>query len=267
MSAASSKSNEGPSGKKPSIQAVTENSVAESYVFSELQAAKRTLKWTRIVTGLLIAGALIETIFVAGGMYNNLQPSAAASVVDGLIAQRVNDNSDNIKSSIEEKAPQLIAQIPGQAIDAMPKIRESIESKFVGSLNTFATSSSSKLDAQVTQYLNDHQDEVRAALADGQDPAAVHLLAVGLTQGFISSLRDTQLEDGETAGSKFDSSLTALTEVQQKLDRLAANRHLTPEEANTRHAIALIAQTIGKPASQYNISDQTQEIRDTLSKQ
>ena len=178
--------------------------VAENYIASELLEARKTLTWTRIVSTVLVVGALFETIFVAGGFSSTLQPRSAAQVADGIIAQKVADNTDDIKATIEEKIPQLISQVPDQAIGQLPVLRETLEKNFETSLTSYASDSSKNLDAQLSDYLDSHKDQVGAALSSGQDPAVIHALASGMTDDFVSSLQDSRDEDGESTQNKID---------------------------------------------------------------
>jgi hypothetical protein len=232
---------------------VADGTAAASFIDHELVRAKNSLNITRIISLLLVLSALFETFYVVGNLQTYLEPKTAADMVQGVVSQHLDDESDNIREGMVQRIPQLIAQIPDQVIQQMPSFRESLETKFTTDLGSFANSSSQNLNTQLTDYLSSHKDEVKQALTDSNDTATIHALGTGLTQQFMQTLQTTS-DGGETLQQKLNTSLTRIQQVKQKMDYLAADKNLSPQDKQTRHMIALMVRTASLHAPKVNVT-------------
>jgi hypothetical protein len=219
--------------------------VSEQYILDELAKSKISLNRTRIfsIIALVVTAAYMGFITVNLGQF--LRPAQAAELAQGLIAQKVQEQGPDIAAQFKQQVPILIAQAPDYAMQQLPVYRQNLEDQFDKDLTTNLASGSVQLDKNLDDYMTTHKDEVKSVLVAGADPAAVKQLGDGVTQEFLGSLKTTQI-NGESIQSKFDSSLEALTAVQKKMDRLANNSNLTPQEKKTRHAIAIMTKTINR---------------------
>lgn len=219
--------------------------VSEQYILDELAKSKISLNRTRLfsIIALVVTAAYMGFITVNLGQF--LRPAQAAELAQGLIAQKVQEQGPSIADQFKQQVPILIAQAPDYAMQQLPVYRQNLEDQFDKDLTTNLASGSTQLDKNLDEYMTTHKDEVKSVLASGADPAAVKQLGDGVTQEFLGSLKTTQI-GGESIQSKFDSSLEALTAVQKKMDHLANNTNLTPQEKKTRHAIAIMTKTINR---------------------
>ena len=219
--------------------------IAEQYILDELAKSKISLNRTRLFSLISLVAAGVYMGVVTSNLSQFLRPVQAAELARGLIAQRVEEQGPDIAAQFKQQVPVLIAQAPDYALAQLPVYRQNLEDQFDHALTTNLASGSVQMDKNLDDYLSSHKDEVKSTLAAGADPAAVKTLGDGITQEFLASLKTTQV-NGESIQSKFDSSLEALTDVQKRMDRLAANKNLTPQEKKTRHAIAIMTRTINR---------------------
>lgn len=233
-----------PSGGAPEPTPPAGN-IAEQYVLDELAKSKISLNRTRLFSIVSLIAAGVYMGIVTANLSQFLRPAPAAELARGLIAQRVEEQGPDIAAQFKQQVPVLIAQAPDYALTQLPIYRQNLEDQFDKDLTSNLEAGSAQMDKNLDDYLGSHKDEVKSTLASGADPAAVKTLGDGVTQEFLASLKTTQI-NGESIQSKFDSSLEALADVQKRMDRLAANKNLTPQEKKTRHAIAIMTKTINR---------------------
>lgn len=231
-----------PNGDTPEPTPPAEN-IAEKYILEELAKSKISLNRTRIFSLVALVATGVYMSVVTANLGQFLRPAAAAELARGLIAQRVEEQGPDIAVQLRQQIPGLISQAPDYALQQLPVYRQNLEDQFDKSLTTNLQSGSAQMDKNLDNFMDTHKDEVKGALASGADPAAVKTLGDSVTQEFLGSLKTTQV-GGESIQAKFDSSLEALSTMQKKMDRLAANSNLTPQEKKTRHAIAIMTRTI-----------------------
>ena len=218
---------------------------AEAYILEELAKSKISLNRTRLFSIVSLIAAATYMGVVTANLSQFLRPAQAAELARGLIAQRVEEQGPDIAAQLKQQIPVLINQAPDYAMQQLPVYRQNLEDQFDTSLKTNLASGSDQMDKNLDDFFSTHTDEVKSVLASGADPAAVKTLGDGVTQEFLASLKTTKI-NGESIQSKFDSSLEALTAVQKKMDHLANNTGLTPQEKKTRHAIAIMTKTINR---------------------
>lgn len=221
--------------------------LGERYVLDQLQKARVTMHRTRVFSVASMVVFLGYMGFMTANLNQFLQPRSAAELAGGLIAQRVTEQGPQIADQIKQQLPILIGQIPDYVQEQLPTYRQGLEERFQSDLTAKLRSGSDQVDKNMDSYLEAHKDEIKAALTAGKDSAAVQQLGNSTSQDFLSSLKTTQV-NGEALQSKLDQSLTSLSGVQKKMDRLANAKDLTPQEKKTRHAIAIMAGTINREA-------------------
>ena len=225
--------------------AVPANTLSEQYLLDQVQKERLSLSRTRLYGIISMAAVLAYMGFITINLQQFLQPTQAAELAKGVIAERVDTEGPLIADQVKQQIPIMIGQIPDYAQQQMPTLREGLENQFESTLTENLTSSSDQLDKNMDDYLDAHKDEIKLALTSGADPAAVSQLGDGITQEFLTSLKENAV-NGETVQSKLDNSLSALTEVKKKMDRLASGKNLTAQEKKTRHAIAIMTKTINR---------------------
>ena len=231
------------------MHSVPANTLSEQYLLDQVQKERVSLSRTRLYGIISMAAVLAYMGFITLNLQQFLQPAQAAELARGVIAERVETEGPQIADQVKQQIPILIGQIPDYAQQQLPTLREGLENQFETTLTENLTSSSDQMDKNMDDYLNAHKDEIKLALTSGQDPAAVSQLGDGVTQEFLTSLKENAV-NGETVQSKLDNSLSALTDVKKKMDRLANAKNLTPQEKKTRHAIAIMTKTINRETPQ-----------------
>ncbi len=231
------------------LHSVPANTLSEQYLLDQVQKERVGLSRTRLYGIISIAAVLAYMGFITLNLQQFLQPAQAAELARGVIAERVDTEGPQIADQVKQQIPILIGQIPDYAQQQFPTLREGLENQFETTLTENLTSSSDQLDKHMDEYLEAHKDEIKLALTSGQDNAAVSQLGDGLTQEFLASLKENMV-NGETVQSKLDNSLSSLTDVKKKMDRLANAKDLTPQEKKTRHAIAIMTKTINRETPQ-----------------
>lgn len=224
-------------------------SAAEKYLVEEVEKVRASLIKTRwICIGATIA-TLVYLGFVTANFQQYVAPVSAANMTKAMIAQKLEDAKPQIVDGVKQQIPILIAQVPTYAEQQLPIYRQRLEDQFEKDLTANLKKGSTDLDAKMDGYLTDNKDQINSVLASNQDPAAVSKLGDGISQEFMASLKTTSV-GGESIQSKLDSTLESLGQVQRKMDRLANAQDLTPQEKKTRHAIAVMTQTINRQTPQ-----------------
>ena len=218
--------------------------VAETFVTEEVAEAKRSLWITRIASGLLAVFVVIYLGYVTRKFQESMEPTNAAEIAHGIVAQKVDDSATQIAEDVKKRVPALIDQLPDYAIKQMPDYREKLESQIIGDLSGYASKNAPKLGENLDEFLTAHKDEVGEMLKSGQDPAVVDKVGEELEAAFMTSMQQTDAGGGETFREKLDKSLSALDDIKKKTNRLATAKDLSPSEKKTRHAIAVLASKI-----------------------
>ncbi len=212
------------------------DTLAEQYLLDQVQKARVSLNKSRLFGMISLFAALAYMGYITLNLQQFLRPRPAAELASGIITERVNEEGPQIAEQVKQQIPMLIGQIPDYAQEQLPAYREGLENQFEATLTQNLTSSSQQLDKNLDGYLDDHKDEIKLALSSGQESAAVKQLGNEVSGEFMTSLKQTTV-NGESIQRKLDNSLSALTEVRKKMDRLANAKDLTPRKR--RHATRL----------------------------
>lgn len=224
-----------------------QGAVAENYVHSQLQKARKSLRLTQIFSILTVLGTLAYLGYITGTVRQSLQPAAAAEIADGLIAERVNEQAQTLAQQTREKVPGLIAGLPDYAIKELPGYRTSLESQIETDMRSHFASASKLMEGHVDEWVTANKTEIGSLLKTGQDPAALKQLGGALETEFFKFLKEVPLDKGgETGQQKLDQTLFSLAQVEKRIAHLAANKNLTPAEKKMRRAIAIMGGTIDR---------------------
>ncbi|HEY3329127.1 MAG TPA: hypothetical protein VGK19_03825 [Capsulimonadaceae bacterium] len=218
---------------------------ASEYITKELVEARQTLKNVQLYGSIIVGVLCIYLIVVTAKFSSALQPENAAMIVTGLVQQQVDDHGDEFAASIKEKIPEMIHQAPDYAAKQLPIYREQLEAKVEADLTAYAKSTSGALDKRLDEYFTSHKDEIKTVLAEGAKPEAVQKVGGEIKQQIIAYLGDKPAT-GPSLKEQIDDSLKSLKEVESTTHKLAVNKNLTPQEKQTRRALAIIAQTVTK---------------------
>ncbi|RYG26943.1 hypothetical protein EON82_01390 [bacterium] len=217
--------------------------LAERYIDKELHESRASLSRTRIIAGLLTVGIVGYMVYLTSGFHQSLEPRGAAEITTGLAAQRLDDLEPQVASYIHEQVPQLIRKAPDEVIARLPEYRESLEDRVEADLREQAREGAKELSSHLDTFLSAHKEQVAALIQNGQDPQATEEMGAGLEEQFRTFLREQKIA-GTSIDEKLSTTLSTLKQVQARTAKLAANKGLTPEEKNARHAIALLMHRI-----------------------
>ncbi|MER3496232.1 MAG: hypothetical protein C4320_05175 [Armatimonadota bacterium] len=225
------------------VEAVGDESVARNFIHSEVEAARRSLRNTQIGS-VLIAGLLCGYVMYLTARFRSaLEPREAATIVQGLVTQKVDQQGPEIKEYIKKEVPNYIRQAPDYVLKELPMYRQQIQERANQEIERFAKESADRLATQVDKFLDEQKDAVAALIKDGQDPAATAKITSGLKSAFVAFLDETQA-GGESLKSKLDQALDLLTKVEARMNRLANGKSLEPQELSAKRAIAVLMRTI-----------------------
>ena len=223
--------------------AASSGSLAEEYIAAEVTRARKSLLITRIgsIVLLLVFGGGLT--YITSGFAKALEPHAAAEIADGLISSQVNEKGPDIANRLKEKIPELIAQTPDYVLREIPNYRGQLEDRVEQELTKYGQSTSEQLGTRLDAYLTAHKDEIKGMMSTSNDPAALKQLGPSFKQELLTYIKETP-QGGESIMSQIDQSLSALQEIATKVRRLSNGKGLTPQEAKTRNAIAILARAI-----------------------
>jgi len=226
--------------------------VAERHLLREVGRARRDLRLAQIGGSLLTLSVLGYLGWITSTLNRSLEPHAAAQIAQGVIAERVEQHADELSGQLKARVPAMIAGLPDYALREMPRYREQLEDQAEGQMQRYFTQAAAQVDGQMNDFLSAHHDQIKEVLAGGQDPATVHELGAALQKEFLGYVNAASI-NGETLGAKLDQSLATLQQVRRRMDRLAENKGLTPQEKKARRAIALLSQSVEEKRSRQPI--------------
>ncbi|RYD19453.1 MAG: hypothetical protein EOP88_18920 [Verrucomicrobiaceae bacterium] len=150
----------------------TGEGVAERYVDSELKKAKGSLLRTQIgsVLAVLILGGY--TMYLTNRFKASLEPHEAATIAQGLVAQKLDDGSVQFADYVKKEVPNYIRQAPDYAKKQLPEYRQQIETRVNTEIENYAKQTADQLGAELDKFLDQNKEAVGELLKNGQDPAA-----------------------------------------------------------------------------------------------
>ncbi|MBC8140343.1 MAG: hypothetical protein H7Y38_02750 [Armatimonadetes bacterium] len=232
-------------GSAPVVVATTpgDSMVAENFVHSELDAERKSLRITQIVSSVAALAIIAYTGYIAGTLNNTLQPTVAANTATGLIATQVDATAPQFAAQIKEQIPQLIEKAPDYAIEQLPRYRVALEDQIETDMTKYFTESSVTLSESFDELLAANKDNISLMLKDGQDPQATKAVGDAIEAEMLDYVKTVSL-NGETLSTKLDEANTSLNAVETRMEKLAKNANLTPQEKKARRAIGILTRTI-----------------------
>jgi len=228
---------------------VTKGTEAEAFLAEEVLRTKKTLATTMIVAPLIVLVLAIYLGVVTAKFRSSFDPPEAAKIAKGLIAEKVNESGPDLAAYIKKEVPAAIEKVPDYVKGELPNYRVQLEEKLATEFENFSKSTSKQLDTALTQFLTEKQDDFKTVMLTGQDPQASKEIAAGVRQMFVEYL--TNESDGqETIQQKLDAALESLGEIEKMTAKMVIGKNLTPEEAKTRRAIAVLLTTIDEKRQQ-----------------
>jgi len=220
--------------------------VATQYIDAQLEKARAALRSTRIfsIVILLVVGGYFT--FLTGYIRKQyLEPKAAAGAATDYAVLLVQDNGPQLVEKLMKDIPEIIRKSPDYVIQSLPKFREDLETTLEAHFEEYCRASSRELGAHLDTFIEENKEGIGDFLEAGQTAEGAKELAAALEEEIRLYLEEPG-EDGESIKQKLDESLQMLRNIESRLGRLAANKDLTPQEAQLRHAIAVIMHTAEK---------------------
>lgn len=220
-----------------------EGVLAEQFIVAELKKAKDGLLKTQIiaVVAVLLVGGYLG--YVTNTFTTNLEPKTLGNTIKSYVVAQVDEQAPQIQDYVRKEVPAYVAKLPDLAKEQLPKFREELEGRLLAQVEAYADQSNEKLGNAVDTFLENNKDSVKALIENGQDPAATKAITAELKKVFVEYLEETAIE-GETLKQKLDASLEALSTLDARVQKLAANKGLTASEKKARRAIAVLAKTV-----------------------
>ncbi len=217
--------------------------VAERFVHTELADARKSLRLTQIIASVAALGIMIYTGAIASTLNKTLEPNAAAQVATGLIVTQVDEHAPQIAADVRARVPKLIEEMPDYAIKQLPQYRTALESQVENDMTKYFTSSSKELGSSFDELLDANKDSIGQMLKDGKDPEATKVVGNAMEKEMLDYVNTVSL-NGEKLSTKLDGAYTSLSQVNKKMEKLAANKNLTPQEKKARRAIGILSQGV-----------------------
>lgn len=216
---------------------------ALDYIHHERDKTRASLRNT-IIGSVVVAGLLSGyVLYLTARFRTSLEPREAATITQGLISQRVDQQGPQIQAYLKEEVPKYIRQAPDLAMRELPNFRERIQTQVNDDIAKYAKEGSARLETQFDAFLENNKEPVGALIKNAQDPAATEKIASALKEEFVKFL-DTAPDGKESLKAKLDATLSNMEKIQARMARLARNKALLPQEKSARRAIAILMRTI-----------------------
>jgi len=223
-------------------------STAENYIDEQLAQARKSLKNTRIGTGVVAAIVATYMIAVTTIISGYTDPDEATLQIMAIAKPQVDNYSQQALSEVESRIPQLLQGLPEQALAKIPEYRKDFQAKIVESMRTYAQKSSDDLGEQLDTYLEAHGDSIAEFIKTAEDPTAGQEFAKSITEQILEYL-EHKTPDGESLREKLEISLIALQGIENHVAYLAKSDTLTKHEQNQRRVIAILVRTVEQELS------------------
>ncbi len=219
------------------------DATAARYLATQVSQARVALQRTRIAGLVLLVLLGGEMIFITSKFTASLQPHSAAEIADGMIMQQISDRGPDLATQLKQKIPEYIQQTPDYALKQLPEYRKTIGDRLEAQFTEYCKKTSQQLDTQLDGYLTDHKEDIKGMITSGNDPAIAKRVGQDLHQQFLTYVHAKQ-EGGESIQDQLDVSLAALEGTAKTMHRLATAHDLTAQEKQTRHALAVLTNSL-----------------------
>lgn len=162
-----------------------------------------------------------------------LQPEVIVNLVQDFGNTQLPVAREQLEAEIKRNAPTIAEGLSKQAQSSMPLAREKLAEYIVSQLDDLARETMNITDEQFRHYLRENRPTLEKAFtAMGKGPEEAEAELAEVRKSF-----ETMLE-GDTVWHSREM-LRTLTDMNEKLAYLAANRELTPEEQLERRVLML----------------------------
>lgn len=216
-----------------------DGTVAVQFINDQLQKSAESLKRTRVVGVVVIVIVVAYMSFVTRGLIAYFEPSSAANLAKGAIAERVTDSAEDLSKQLRENVPNWLGQLPDFALKQLPIARMEIEARIDKTLRDNAKLTAADIEKHIDLFLEASKDDIKTVLKDSQNIEVVRHLGPQLEKEMLSYLK-TREAGQESIQDKFDHALAELDKVADKVERLAKATDLNPDEKRARRAIAVL---------------------------
>lgn len=111
---------------------------AETFLASEVADTKRSLMLTRISSAAAALFVLVYLGYITSHFQDSMRPANAATIAQGIVADRVDTNATAIADEVKKRVPTLIEQVPDYAIKQMPDYRQRLEDQIIGDISGYS---------------------------------------------------------------------------------------------------------------------------------
>ena len=222
--------------------ALTAEGAAAGYIAAQLPKARKTLKRGRMVGAImiLVVGIYISVISVT--TIGFFQPRAAAEVASGMVTEHLANKGPELVGQLEKEIPILIRQLPDYILQEVPRYRLEVERTLETELQAHCKTLSKEVGEQMDVLMDTHKAELEALTKTPEDRAALQKIIPNLDQIVNDFLATSPA--GTNAGRHISDLASELHEIDQRVDRLANGKDLTPEEQKVRRSLAVLARAI-----------------------
>lgn len=248
----------------PDTSAVTP---AEEYLKAELAAAKAQLKNTIVFGVIAIAAVGLYLGSITARFAFELAPENAVVTTAGIVSGQIDAHREAFIEDVSTRVPEMMQQLPDYAIAQLPTFRQEFENRFKEQVEGYCKASTEKLSANLDEYIAENKNDIKAVLAASKDPDAVKALGPSIREEVLAYIQEAPAQGGESIGDQIAESLKQLKSAEQRLDRLATAKNLTPAEKKTRRAIAIIAHTINKENIQPLPVEKLKEMKEAVTEE
>ena len=216
---------------------------AEKYVKTELKRAKDALLRTQIGAAIAVFALGGYTLHLTSKFRASMEPKEAATIAQGLLAQKVDEGGTQIAEFVKAEVPKVIRQAPDYAMKQLPEFRQQLTSEVTTEVERYAKESSEQLGGHVDKFLEENKEAVSQLILDGGHYDATVQINRELKKLLVAQL-EQPTPDGESIKAKLDHSLDTLNKVEARMKRLATAKDLTPAEKHAKRAIAVLLKTV-----------------------
>jgi hypothetical protein len=221
---------------------VPSQTLAEAYLERELIKARRAFRRSGITSLIMICLVGTYMTVLSFVLIRFLQPREAAQVATGILVQHIQNNGPALAAQLEREIPLLIRKAPVHLLQQLPACREHLEKtlalEFHGRCAVFGI----ELGAQIDRLMEEHKNQIRGLLDNPGDRAQLRAFLPDLQQAITGFLNTDS--DGRQVKKQIAELAATLTQIEQRVDRLANGTNLTLEEQKARRALAMLARVI-----------------------
>jgi hypothetical protein len=231
-----------PTPAAPKQTAQTGEAVLADYLAQELPKARLLYKRTRIICVALIVFIAVYIGTITTIMVSFFQPPAAAEVASGMLTLHTMKDGPILAAKVEWEIPHIIHEVPDYLINEVPVYRKELQQSLEADYEAYCNSLSKDLGAQLDTFIDDHPAEIKTLLENANDRDTIRKTLPDFDKTIAGCMKNDP--EGQALREHIDEWAAALKEVEKRMDHLANDSNLTPEEQKARYALALLSKVI-----------------------